>query len=135
MTATLVDVERPVRDWLRGQSLAVGERVYIGAPRDAVYPLIDMMLLDGGVMAGDTPMASPSFTFSVWGDSPNADRPALAACAWALADLLRSTNHAVLDSTLVLTGAVIQTGPLPRFDPDGTPRYLLDAALTVKVNA
>ncbi len=135
MTATLVDVERPVRDWLRGRSLAVGSRVYIGIPSGATYPCIDMMLIDGGVQPGSTPLASPSFSFSVWGDGPNADRPALAACAWALADLLRSTDYAVLDSTLVLTGAVIQTGPLPRFDPDGTPRYLLDAALTVKVSA
>jgi hypothetical protein len=135
MTATLVDVERPVRDWLRTQSLAVDERVYIGVPAGATYPAIDMTLIDGGVLPGDFSLAAPSFSFSVWGDGPNADRPALASCAWALADLLHTTNYAVLDSTLVLVGAVIQTGPLPRFDPDGTPRYLLDAALTVKVRA
>lgn len=135
MTAVLVDVERPVRDWLRGVSLTdLGARVYVGLPTEVTYPALDVLLLDGGIQPGEAPLAEALFTFSVWGDRAT-PRTTVSGVAWALASLLQATNYAVLDSTLVLMGARIVLGPVPRFDPDGTPRYLLDAALTVKVRS
>jgi hypothetical protein len=132
MTTTFVDVERPVRDWLRTQSVTgLAERVYVGVPSGATYPLLGMELIDGGVQPGDAPVADALIQFSVWGNTA-ADRTAVQAAAWALVAVLQATNHAVLDG-LVLLGARIVTGPVPRFDPDGTPRYLIDAALTLRV--
>lgn len=131
MTAVLIDVEQPVRDWLRGQSLTnIGARVYVGVPNDATYPLIDVRLLDGGITESATPMAVPLFSFSVWGNS-KADRVAVRDAAWALAELLQSTDYAALTGLALLSAQVV-LGPVPQFDPDGTPRYVLDAALTVR---
>ena len=132
MTTTFVDVERPVRDWLRTQAVAgLGARVYVGVPTGATYPLLGMELIDGGVMPGEAPVADALFQFSVWGNT-NQDRAAVQAAAWALVAVLQATNHAILDG-LVLLGARIVTGPVPRYDADGTPRYLIDAALTLRV--
>lgn len=132
MTATFTDVERPVRDWLRGAGLSVDDRVYIGVPARATFPLIAVDLFDGGVLPGEAPLAASRFTFSAWGDSPTADREQLAGIAWELVALLQGTDYANLTS-LVLLGAVILTGPTPRYDPDRTPRYQLDAALTLRI--
>lgn len=132
MTTTFVDVERPIRDWLRDLTVAgADDRIYVGVPTGATYPLIGMELVDGGVQPGDAPVADALIQFSVWGNSAQ-DRAAVQACAWALVAILQATNHAILDG-LVLLGARVVTGPVPRFDPDGTPRYLVDGALTVRV--
>lgn len=135
MTATFTDVERPVRDWLRTESLdGIGQRVYLGVPGDATYPLIDISLVDGGVQPGDTPLAVPLFQFSVWGDGPNADRASLQAIAWALVGVLQATNYAA-SGDAALMGVEVVSGPVPRYDPDGTPRYVIEAAIAMKVIA
>lgn len=136
MTATdlFVDVETPVRDWLRTQGLnGVSERVYVGLPAGAVLPAIEVTLLDGGITASEAPVADASFSFSVWGE--RTQRPTVASVAWALASLLHTVRTTDLSTTLALLGARVTLGPVPRFDADGTPRYLLDAALTVRVKA
>lgn len=134
--AVFVDVERPVRDWLRTQAITnIGARVYIGLPSDASFPALEITLLDGGIQPGETPLADALFSFSAWGENPDTESPDIQDAIWSLAALLQSTNHAALDSTLVLMGAQIVLGPVPRIDDDGTPRYLLDAALTVRVAA
>lgn len=133
-TTLFADVERPVRGWLRTQALSgISSRVYVGLPGDATFPAIEITLLDGGIMAGEAPVADVAFTFSVWaGDT--SQRGDVADAAWALASLLQSTTHAVLDG-LVLLGSRVTLGPVPRFDADGTPRYHLDAVLTLRVSA
>lgn len=132
MTVTFVDVERPIRDWVRDQNLDdIGERVFVGLPTGATFPAISMTLVDGGVLPGDAPVADCLVQFSVWSDSPQG-RSTVQPIAWALVALLQATNHASLDG-LVLLGARVITGPVPRFDPDGTPRYVIDAAMTVRV--
>lgn len=134
-TATFLDVERPVRDWLRTAALSgISTRVYLGVPGGATYPLIDVTLVDGGVQPGSTPLAVPRFQFSVWGDGPNADRAALQGIAWALVALLKATDYAESGS-VALMGVDGITGPLARYDPDGTPRYLIEAAIAMKVIA
>jgi len=134
MTAVLVDVEQPVRDWLRTMNLTgVGSRVYVGIPTGAAYPLLDVQLLDGGIQPSATPLAVPLFTFSVWGDN-RSQRGTVKDAAWALADLLQDVGAATLTGCVLLDAQVV-LGPVPRFDPDGAPRYLLDAALTIRVDA
>lgn len=135
MTATFVDVERPVRDWLRTADLdGIDQRVYLGVPERATYPLVDIALVDGGVQPGPTPLAVPLFQFSVWGDGPTADRATLQGIAWALVALLQGTDYAASDGS-ALMGIELISGPVPRYDPDGTPRYLLEAAIAMKVIA
>jgi hypothetical protein len=88
--------------------------------------------MDGGIQPGEAPVANALFTFSVWGaDTSAAAKSAAKAGAWALASLFLSTNHADLDDGLTLMGVSIVTGPVPRYDPDGTPRYQIDAALAL----
>lgn len=132
MSTTLFgSIEAPVRDWLRGEAIAgIDARVYLGLPTDATYPAIEVTLLDGGIAAGETPVANAAFSFSVWAGSKS-DRATVDAAAWALASLLQSTNRADLDDGLRLMGAQLILGPVPRFDPDGLPRYVIDAALTL----
>lgn len=133
-TATFADVERPVRDWLRTQNLdVIGQRVYLGAPTDATYPLIDITLVDGGVDT-NVALATPLFQFSVWGDGPGADRAELQGIAWALVALIQATDYAE-SLTHALMGATVNVGPVPRYDADGTPRYLIEAAISMKVIA
>ncbi len=134
-TTLFADVEKPVRDWLRDQALSgVSDRVYVGLPNDATFPALEVALVDGGVQPGEAPIADVLFSFSVWAGDVS-QRTTVAAVAWALASLLQSTTHADLTGGLTLLGARVLVGPVPRFDPDGTPRYLLDAALTVRVSA
>lgn len=132
MTTTLfTSVEQPVRDWLRTVALdGIDDRVYVGLPTDATYPAIEVTLIDGGIATGETPVANAAFSFSVWAGT-KADRTVVADAAWALASLLQSTNRAELDDGVRLMGAQITLGPVPRFDADGLPRYMLDAALTL----
>lgn len=125
------DVERPVRDWLRSVNLDdVGTRVYVGLPGDATLPAIEVGLVDGGVQPGEAPYTSTLFQFSIWGTKDQ--RTTIAGIAWALVSLLQSTDYADL-TTLKLFSAVIVTGPVPRYDPDGSPRYVIDAALTLRI--
>lgn len=132
MTAVLVDVEQPVRDWLRAQALVnVAARVYVGIPTDATYPAIDVQLLDGGIQVSATPLAVPLFSFSVWGNT-RAHRAQVKETGWALADLIQGTDYAELDGLALLSAQVV-LGPRPQYDDDGTPRYVIDAALTVRV--
>lgn len=124
-----VSVEQPVRDWLRTQSLDVAARVYAGLPSDATFPAVEQTLLDGGIPRGEAPVADAYFSFSVWGTK--ALRAETSDAAWQLASLLHTVRHADLGDGLVLLGAQIVLGPQPRFDADGTPRYVIDAVLTV----
>jgi hypothetical protein len=132
MTAALfVDVEGPIRAWTRGLNLdGVGSRVFLGLPERCTFPAIDLFLVDGGVGNSDTPMPSPLIQFNVWGGT----RAGAAAIAWALTEQLDGMlGGTTLDASLVGMGAVVTTGPIFRPDPDGKPRYILDAALTVRV--
>lgn len=124
------DVEQPVRDWLRTCTITnVSDRVYVGLPKDATLPAIDQTLLDGGIPRGEAPVADASFSFSVWGSKDL--RAETAAAAWAFVSLLHTVRHEDLGDGLMLRGAQIVLGPQPRFDPDGTPRYVIDATLTL----
>lgn len=132
--AVFTDVERPIRDWLRSAAISgISRRVYVGLPGDTMFPAIEMTLLDGGIQPGDAPVCDVAVSFSVWGADAS-QRNTVADAAWALASLLHTTNHAQLDG-LVLLGARVVSGPVPRYDADGTPRYVLDAAITVRVTA
>lgn len=134
MTLTaFTNVERPVRDWLQSQSITgIGARVYVGLPNDATLPAIEQTLIDGGVAPGEAPIANAFFSFSAWGAGTSGpERIAAETAAWALASLLQTTNYAALDDDLRLFGAQIVLGPTPRFDADGTPRYVVDAVLTL----
>lgn len=126
-TATYVDVEGPVRAWLRGLNLNdVGARVFIGLPERNAFPAISLALIDGRLDAGEAPLANPVITFSVWGGS----RSQAAAIVWALCSAIGSVRSVDLTS-LRLMGAEVITGPVFRPDPDGKPRYVVDAAFAV----
>lgn len=124
-----VSVEQPVRDWLRAQGLDVADRVDIGLRKDATYPAVEQTLLDGGIPRGEAPVADAYFSFSVWGTK--ALRAETSDAAWQLASLLHTVRHVDLGDGLRLLGAQIVLGPQPRFDADGTPRYVIDAVLTL----
>jgi hypothetical protein len=123
-------VEQPVRDWLRTQAITnISTRVYVGLPSDATFPAVEVTLLDGGIQAGEAPVANAMFSFSVWGSLET--RTETTAAAFALASLLHTLRAVDLDDDLVLHSAQVVLGPVPRFDGDGTPRYVIDAALTL----
>jgi hypothetical protein len=130
-TTLFTALEGPVRDWLRTQSIT-STRVYVGLPADATFPAVEVTLIDSGIEDTEAPIAHAMFSFSVWAaGTTGAQKTAAASAAYALASLLLSTNHAVLDDDLVLMGSQIALGPSPRYDPDGTPRYVIEAALTL----
>lgn len=130
-TTLFTSFEAPVRDWLRTVALTgIGARVYVGLPTDATFPAIEVTLLDGGVMPGEAPVANAMFSFSVWAGDKS-DRTTVASAAWALASLLQSTVTTDLGGGVRLLGCQVVLGPIPRFDADGLPRYMVDAALTL----
>lgn len=128
-TKTFTDVEKPVRDWLRAQGTGVGNRVFLGLPAQCTYPAADLLLLDGGIQPGDSPVADVRFTISVWGGA----RPATADAAWEIASAIENAQPGThLDDQLTLAGGRVTLGPVFRPDPDDNrARYLLDVALTV----
>lgn len=131
-TETFVDVEGPVRAWVRTLNLPhVSTRVFLGLPERCTFPALDMQLMDGGTQGtSEAPLANPLFTFSVWGTKQQ--RVDIAQTAWALCSAIRTLRYTTVDG-LVLLGGQIVLGPLPRWDPDGTPRYQLDASLALRV--
>lgn len=129
---TFVDVEGPVRAWLRTQSIGVSDRVFLGLPERCAYPALDMALIDAGIQPGEAPLADAAFTFSAW--AAKGSRSTASDVAFALVSLLLSTPaRTPLDDTLVFMGAEILLGPVFQPDDDGQPRYLVDAAITVRV--
>lgn len=128
-TAVFVDVEQPVRDWLRDQSIVgVDDRVFIDLPNGVTYPCVSLALVDGGIDPSEAPVANALFSFSAWAD----DRPAAQAAIWSLVEILQTLRYADLQ-TLACYGAQIEVGPTPRPDPDGFPRFTLDARLALRV--
>lgn len=130
MTATLyVDVERPVRAWLRSNLTSASGRVFLALPERCAYPALEMSLVDGGIDPSEAPVANALFQFSAWSNR----RDEAADLAWALVDLLHGARTVTLDATLTLLGAQVVTGPVFRPDPDKFSRYIVDAALAVRV--
>lgn len=131
-TTLFVPLERPVRDYISGLSLGQAG-TYVGLPSDALFPAIEVVLLDSGIAEGQAPQANAAFSFNVWAaGATGAEREAAAAVAYKLASHLQSTEFASLSSgALSFLGAAVSLGPVPRHDPDGRARYVLDAALTL----
>lgn len=132
-TKTFVEVEGPVRAWLRAQALSgIGSRVFFGVPDGATFPLITLALLDGAPQAGEAPLADPIISFDVWGGS----KAEASAAAWSLVGAVESIAAGTpLDSpeTLRCEGASVVLGPAFRPDPaDDKPRYVVDVMFTVK---
>lgn len=132
-TKTFVDVEGPIRAWLRGLSLTgVGSRVFLGLPERCSYPAADLTLLDGGIQAGEAPLADVYLTCSVWGGA----RPAAADAAWEIANAVENLKAGTaLDSPVTCygMGGTVVLGPVYRPDPaDNRARYLLDLLITVR---
>lgn len=129
---TFVDVEKPVRDWLRGLGTGVGTRVFLGLPDRCTYPAADLLLLDGGIQAGEAPLADTFWTISIWGGA----RPAAADAAWELANAVENLVPGTgLDSPVTVygMGGQVTLGPVYRPDPDDNrARYLLDIRLTIR---
>lgn len=125
----LVDPEKPIRDWLRSQSIeGVDGRVYVDLPTDVTYPAVSLALVDGGIAPGEAPTANCLVSFSVWAPT----RVVTQAAAWSLVSILESLRFVHLDSTLDCLGAQVVTGPVPRTEPDGFNRFVIDAALHVR---
>ncbi len=126
--AVYVDVEKPIRDWLRGQSVTgVGARVYVDLPNGVTYPAISMALLDGGIDTSEAPIANALLTFSVWAES----RTEAQAAAWSLVSKIQSLRYASM-TTAVCQTAQVSLGPIYRPDPDGFARFVLDAVFSMK---
>jgi len=126
--AVFVDVEQPIRDWLRGQSVTgVGARCYVGLPQGVTYPAISLALLDGGIDLGEAPIANALVSFSVWA----ATRPEAQAAAWSLVSKIQSLRT-VLMSTAICQTAQVTAGPTPRTEPDGFERFVIDAVFCMK---
>lgn len=130
-TRTFVDPEAAVRDWLKNQITGIGDRVFLSLPERVTLPAVDLLMLDGGIDSSEAPLAHVLFTFSAWGRKGN--RPEAAAAIWSLASVLNSTQGGtLLSANVAFMGAQMIAGPSFRPDPDGTPRYVLDAALTLR---
>lgn len=129
-TRTFVDVEGPVKAWLRGQSISgVSSRVYIGTPERAAEPFIAMTLVDAPLDASEAPVAMAQIQFDIFA----ATAQAAADAAWSLVSKCESIpDGTALDSTLRCCGARKILGPTYRPDPgDGHPRYVVDIEFTV----
>jgi hypothetical protein len=124
------DVEGPIRAWVRSLSLTdVDSRVFLGLPERCTFPAVEMTLIDGGFQTGLAPLADVVVSFNVWGGT----RQQAASITWALGSAIESlASGTTFDSTLAGMGGSVVTGPLFRPDPDNRPRYLLDAAITVR---
>lgn len=126
-TAVYVDVEGPIRAWVRALNLTdIDSRVFIGLPERNAFPAISLALIGGNVDSGEAPLANPEISFSVWGGS----RLQASTIAWALCSAIASIRSVDL-TTLRVMGAEVISVPNFRPEPDGKPRYVVDAAFAV----
>lgn len=129
-TKQFVDVEGPVKAWLRAQNIAgVDQRVYIGTPEGAQMPYVTLTLVDAPLDTSEAPVAMAQLQCDVWATTAEAAADAV----WSLVSKCESiADGTQLDSTLRCCGARRILGPTFRPDPtDGTPRYLTDIEFTV----
>ena len=111
-----VDVEGAVREWARGAGLLVGGRVFFGAAKAALPPVVLQRL--GGVDG------EAFIQFDVWGGDKAEAAAAAADLAEAVDALERYDSD---DGTTTLLGAVVDNVRwLPDPDDDRS-RYVVDA--------
>lgn len=131
---TYVDVEGPLRDYLRTLTTLtdlVGQRIFLGVPSSGTsFPFIQMSRVGGGPDSL-TPLDNAEMSFSCWG----ADKAEAAEVAAALVSVLESLQAGTeIASGLKCGGASVL---LWLWSPDTstdkpTARYVLDARMSFK---
>lgn len=134
LTRLYVDIEGPLRDWLRTQpdllAFLGAPRVYIGIPNGVTFPLVNLQRVGGGPDGSDTNVENPLIQVDCWGRTGS--RPNAAALAALVASVFASQTRTPLPNGPVLLGARVTLGPLWRPDPaNDAPRYQVDVQLTV----
>jgi hypothetical protein len=124
---TFVEPLGPVKAWLRGQSLSVGQRVYIGDPKQATLPYLALQLVDGETDLGDAPTMRVRVQVCAQGATEQ-DAADLIFEAVSVCESLDPGEQ--LDAGLDCFGAQLALGPTPRLDEAG-PRYLADIEFQV----
>lgn len=128
-TTAFVDLEGPLRGWLRTQVPELGGRVFLSLPERVIFPAVSMSLLDGGLDLSEAPVAHALVSFSVW----SSNRQEAAGVAWELVSVFHTARMQPLGAAQELLGARVVTGPLFSPDPDGFARYVVDVAVSVRV--
>lgn len=127
---TYTDSEQAVRLWLRGiTSVTALARIDFGAGTD-YDPATDGALIVisqvGGTPDAYTPLDVPLISFACWG----AKKKTAADVKTALLGALHSLTRTVTDAGVLLDATV--TTALYAPDDTGTPRYVVDALVTVR---
>lgn len=131
---TFVDVEGPLRDYLRTVSsltTLVGQRIFLGIPSGGTtLPFIQLSRVGGGPDAL-TPLDHAEISFSCWGADKQEAGDLSAALVSVLESMVAGTE---LESGLKCGGASVLLwlwSPDTSTDKPGA-RYIVDARLTVK---
>lgn len=135
MARKFIDVEGPVRTWLRAHpdlASTFGARFFFGTPRGGTSVPWVTLSQASGIANPYTPEFLPLFQFSIWGNLK--DRQVTQQAAYVLASVLETANEKTpmnLDG-LILYGVIVTTWPMWAPDPDNDrARYLIQARLTV----
>ena len=119
MPRNFVDVEGPIRTWLRGHAQLIpvfGSRIFFGTPRGGTTTPWITMTRVGGLPNLYTPEDYPLIQMDVWGGIK--DRAATAVAAYHLASVIESASEK----------APYYVGPvmIPAVAVVGFPRWLPD---------
>lgn len=139
---TAVDVEGPVRDWLKLQGTPAADRIYLRNPTRCpvdgsgnALAYVTVARVGGAPEGGHARIDAPLMTFSCY-----ARTGALAsALAHALATIFESLPSGTSMPPMVFLGGSVELGPVQLADPDqpaaGWPsraRYVVDVAMRVR---
>lgn len=138
-TYTYLDVEGPVRTWVRSltaltdlfpttpTNLQLQPTCFFGFPTDRALPVITMGQIGGPRLTGDHPQEDVDISFYIWGRTK--------AEASTIANALKSAIKSLVSYTT--EGVKLQSGipSQPIFQPDtstdpDTPRYVMDSTFT-----
>lgn len=121
---TIVEPTTALRDWLRTQSLTVGQRIYAGGlPKGVALPAIHFQRIGGGT---DEQVDQGLYQF----DCKAAKASDAAEVASELASLLLSTGRVDLSDDVRMAGAQL-AALVPIVDPDN--ESVFDMTLTAQI--
>lgn len=126
-TYTVAPVTKPLRDWLRGQIAAVGQRVYAGGlEKDATLPAIALERVGGFTTE---PLDRPLIQFDVWASKGDTAE----TVAMALVSLLLSTAPGTqVAAGLAFMGATVESAVWLPDPASQTPRFVITVEVTTR---
>lgn len=117
-----VDIEKAVREWLKGALVGMGRRVFF-APSGAVFPQVSLTRISG-------PDFECLMQFDVWGSSKVQAAEAGAQVAATLDALGRFEFEGIL-----LLGASVESISWTPDEESTTPRYIVQAIISAMASS